>query len=391
MRSDAITTKSRERMIAVPLMVLLLVVAGYVITNEGRATSFVMLPAIQTESALESLLLDAATSGDRILVVGEQGHILYSDNNAADWTHADVPVSLAITAVSFAGADGAWATAHDGVLLQSTDRGQTWQTKLTGSDVARLSAAAAEKKVEQLQAAIEQATPETLEDLEWALDDASFALEDAEAAIDEGITTPLLDVWFEDGSNGYALGAYGILLRTLDGGENWSLQSDRLDNPDKYHLYGITRSRGGTLVVVGEAGTLLRSLDGGQTWLRPESPYLGSFFGTVATADGGLLAFGLKGNVFRSIDEGATWSAIDTGDQRTLLAGMTQADGRIILVGSAGVVLSSDDNGNSFSTIPTTGNRVYSTVTETGDGKLMLAGFGGLSIVDGSAASGEPS
>ena len=378
-------------MIAVPLMVLLLVVAGYVIMNEGRATSFVMLPAIQTESALESLLLDAATSGDRILVVGEQGHILYSDNNAADWTHADVPVSLAITAVSFAGADGAWATAHDGVLLQSTDRGQTWQTKLTGSDVARLSAAAAEKKVEQLQAAIEQASPETLEDLEWALDDASFALEDAEAAIDEGITTPLLDVWFEDGRNGYALGAYGILLHTSDGGENWSLQSDRLDNPDKYHLYGITRSRGGTLVVVGEAGTLLRSLDSGQTWLRPESPYAGSFFGTVAAADGGLLAFGLKGNVFRSIDEGATWSAVDTGDQRTLLAGMTQADGRIILVGSAGVVLSSDNNGNSFSTIPTTGNRVYSTVTVTGDGKLMLAGFGGLSIIDSSATSGEPS
>jgi photosystem II stability/assembly factor-like uncharacterized protein len=391
MRSDAIIKNTRERMIAMPLLVLLFVIAGYVVANETETTNFSMLPAIQTESAVESLLLDAATGGDRILVVGEQGHILYSDNNGADWTHADVPVSLAITAVTFAGADGAWATAHDGVLLQSTDRGQTWQTKLTGVDVARLSAAAAANKVEQLQAAVEQATPETLEDLEWALDDASFALEDAEAAIDEGITTPLLDVWFEDGRNGYALGAYGVLLHTSDGGENWSLQSGRLDNPDNFHLYGIARSRSGTLLIAGESGTLLRSLDGGQTWLRPESPYAGSFFGTVAAADGSLLAFGLKGNVFRSIDEGATWSAIDTGDQRTLLGGMTRADGRIILVGSAGAVLVSDDNGNSFSTIPTTGNRVYSTVTGTVDGKLMLAGFGGVSIIDSSAASGESS
>ena len=389
MRSDASTRKNRERMIAVPFSVLLLVIAGYVITNEGRASSFVMLPAIQTESAQESLLLDAATSGERVLVVGEQGHILYSDNSGADWTHADVPVSLAITAVTFAGTDGAWATAHDGVLLQSTDRGQTWQTKLTGVDVARLSAAAAAKKVEQLQAAVEQATPETLEDLEWALDDAAFAFEDATAAVDDGITTPLLDVWFADARNGYVLGAYGILLQTSDGGETWHLQSDRLDNPDKFHLYGIARSLTGTLLVTGESGTLLRSPDGGQTWERPDSPYLGSFFGTVAAADGSLLAFGLKGNVFRSVDEGATWSAVDTGDQRTLLSGVTQADGRIVLVGSAGAVLSSEDHGASFKAIPTTGNKVYSSVAGTADGKLLLVGFGGVSSIDSSAAAGD--
>jgi photosystem II stability/assembly factor-like uncharacterized protein len=375
-------------MIAVPLLVLLLAVAGYVIANESEATSFVMLPAIQTEAAQESLLLDVASSGERILIVGEQGHILFSDNSGTDWTHADVPVSLAITAVTFAGADHAWATAHDGVLLHSADKGQTWQMKLSGVDVAQLSAAAAEKKVEQLQAAIEQATPETLEDLEWALDDASFALEDAQAAIDEGITTPLLDVWFENDRNGYALGAYGVLLQTSDGGETWRLESGRLDNPDNFHLYGITRSLSGTLVVAGESGTLLRSQDGGQTWLRPDSPYLGSFFGTVAAADGSILAFGLKGNVFRSIDEGATWSAIDTGDQRTLLAGMTQADGTIVVVGSAGAVLTSEDHGNSFKTIPTTGNRVYSSVTGTADGKLLLVGFGGVSSLDTNTATG---
>lgn len=388
MRSNASTKKRRERMIAVPFSVLLFVIAGYVITNEGKASSFVLLPAIQTELAQESLLLDAATSGERILVVGEQGHVLYSDNSGADWTHADVPVSLAITAVTFAGTDDTWAAAHDGVLLHSTDRGQTWQTKLTGVDVARLSAAAAAKKVEQLQAAIEQATPETLEELEWALDDASFAFEDAEAAIDEGITTPLLDVWFDDGRNGYVLGAYGILLQTSDGGETWNLQSDRLDNPDKYHLYGITRSLAGTLLVAGESGTLLRSRDGGQTWERSDSPYLGSFFGTVAAADGGLLAFGLKGNVFRSVDEGATWSAVDTGDQRTVLSGVTQADGKIVLVGSAGAVLLSEDHGSSFKTVPTTGNRVYSSVTATADGKLLLVGFGGVSSIDNISAPG---
>ncbi len=376
-------------MIAVHLSVVLLGIAGYAIASEGEATSFATLPAIQTESAQTSLLLDAATSGERILVVGEQGHILYSDDQGSSWAHADVPVSLAITAVAFASPGKAWAAAHDGFLLQSTDNGASWQVKLTGIDVARLSMTAAEEQVKLLETALEQATPETQEDLEWALDDATFAVDDAAAAIEEGVTTPLLNVWFASENDGYALGAYGVFLHTSDGGATWSLDSNRLENPDKFHLYGMTRNSAGTLVVAGEAGTLLRSQDRGQTWQRPESPYAGSFFGAVAAADGSLLVFGLKGNVFRSVDDGATWSAINTGDQRTLLGGMTRADGTIILVGSAGALLSSNDDGNSFETLPTTGNRVYSGVTETADDKLLLVGFGGASLIDSNAVPGS--
>ncbi|MCP5092157.1 MAG: photosystem I reaction center subunit IV [Gammaproteobacteria bacterium] len=371
------------------LSVVLFVIAGYAIADEDKVTSFVALPAIQTESAQASLLLDTVTSGERVLVVGEQGHILYSDDNGSSWTHADVPVSLAITAVAFGGPGQAWAAAHDGFLLRSTDNGASWQIKLTGIDVARLSVAAAEEQVKLLEAALEQATPETREDLEWALDDATFAVDDALAAIEEGVTTPLLNVWFANETDGYAMGAYGVFLHTSDGGSTWSLDSNRLDNPDKYHLYGMTRSSAGALLVAGEAGTLLYSQDRGQTWQRPESPYQGSFFGTVAAADGSLLVFGLKGNVFRSVDDGATWSAVDTGDQRTLLGGMTRADGTIVLVGSAGAVLLSDDNGSNFRTIPTTGNRVYSGVTGTADGRLLLVGFGGVSSVDSNAVSGD--
>lgn len=341
-----------------------------------------MLPALQTQGATDRLILDVATDGQRVLVGGEQGHILYSDDSGTSWTHAQVPISLAITAVSFSGSSNAWAAAHDGVLLRSTDHGQSWQTNLTGIDVARMSADAAEAKVNQLQAEIDQADPDSLEDLEWALDDALFAFEDASAVIDEGVTTPLLDVWFENERSGYALGAYGVLLHTMDSGTTWSLLSDRLDNPDNYHLYGIARSASGTLLIAGEAGTLLRSRDEGATWDRPASPYQGSFFGVVAAQDGSLLVFGLRGNVFRSNDEGDSWAQIDTGDQRTLLSGIAQPDGTILLVGSAGAVLSSNDHGTSFETITTSGNRVYSGVIETADGNLMLVGFGGVSIID---------
>jgi len=383
MRSDAFANPGRKRRFAVMVSAILITLIGFAVASQGNNTRFQMLPALQTETASTSLILDTATDGHRILIAGEQGHILHSDDSGTSWTHAQVPVSLAITAVTFSGPKSAWAAAHDGVLLRSTDHGQSWQTKLTGTDIARMSADAAKAKVERLQSDLEQADPGLIDDLEWALDDARFAFEDASVAIDDGVTIPLLDVWFEDERDGYALGAYGILLRTTDGGSTWKLISDRLDNPDNYHLYGIARSVSGTLLVAGEAGTLLRSRNSGETWDRLDSPYQGSFFGTVAAHDGGLLAFGLRGNVFRSIDEGDSWSHVDTGDQRTLLGGMTQADGTIVVVGSAGAVLVSYDHGAGFNTIPTTGNRVYSSVTETTDDKLLLVGFGGVSILDG--------
>ena len=350
-----------------------------------------LLPSIKTDVSQESLMLDAATTGERALIVGEQGHILYSDDNGSSWTHADVPVSLAITAVTFAGTDRAWATAHDGVLLQSTDNGASWQIKLTGIDVARLSVGAAEEQVKLLEAALEEATPETREDLEWALDDATFAVDDAAAAIEEGVTTPLLNVWFANENDGYAMGAYGVFLHTSDGGSTWSLESNRLVNPDKYHLYGMARSSSGTLLLAGEAGTVLRSRDGGETFEPVTTSYAGSFFGAIAANDGSLLVYGLRGNVFRSTDDGDSWSAVETGDQRTLLGGMKRADGTIVLVGSAGAVLISADHGRSFKTIPTTGNKVYSGVTEIADGGLLLVGFGGVSFLASNAASGESS
>lgn len=346
----------------------------------AESVDFPLLPAVKSERAANSLLLDLARNGDRLLAVGEQGYALWSDDGAQSWSQAEVPVSLALTSVAVAGNGEAWATGHDGYLLHSEDNGETWTIKLSGSDVASLSVGAIEAQVAALETALEEASDDTREDVLWALDEATFALDEAILAVDEGMTTPLLNVWF-DGDLGYALGAYNVFLHTDDGGVTWEAHNNRLDNPEKYHLYGIARSAAGTLLVAGEAGTLLRSLDDGDMWEGIESPYPGSFFGTVATADGSLLVFGLRGNVYRSTDEGANWTAVRTGDNRTLMCASANNDGTVVLAGSAGAVLFSRDNGASFSVLPTEGNRVYSDVLIDADGRILLVGFGGVSFL----------
>ena len=235
----------------------------------------------------------------------------------------------------------------------------------------------------ELQVTVDNAPPDAREELEWVLDDAMFALDEATAAIDDGMTTPLLNVWFANERDGYALGAYGIFLRTRDGGETWAVEGNRLENPDNYHLYDVARTSSGTVIVVGEAGTLLRSPDDGNEWERVDAAYTGSYFGAVAASDDSLLIYGLRGNVFRSVDQGATWTPVETGDRRTLTCGAAGEDGSVILAGAAGAVLQSHDAGSSFSVVPTEGNRVYGGVTVAPDGRVLLVGFGGISIVTG--------
>ena len=358
---------------------VLLFVCGW-LGAHAEPVEFSLLPAVQSERSATGLMLEAARHGDRVVAVGEQGRALWSDDNGQSWNQADVPVSLALTSVTFASDGTAWATAHDGHVLQSVDKGETWTVKLSGSAVASLSVGAIEAQVARLEAELETASDDTFEDVQWALDEATFALEEALLAVDEGMTTPLLKVWF-DGDLGYALGAYNLFLQTSDSGATWEAHGDRLDNPDKYHLYAMARSSNGTLLVAGEAGTLLRSLDNGVSWERVETPYPGSFFGAVGAADGSLLIFGLRGNVFRSTDEGANWTAIATGDNRTLMCGAATDDGTVVLAGAAGALLYSNDSGASFSAVPTEGNRVYSDVLPLPDGRIMLVGFGGISTL----------
>ncbi len=351
------------------------------LVTAAQAERFSMQPSIPSPDAPRVLMLDVALTGDRLIAVGEQGHIILSDDNGVSWTHAEVPVSLMLTGVVFPKAERGWAVGHEAMVLTSEDGGGTWTVALASETIAALQVDAANEAIAEAEAALEAAPEEAREEAQWALEDAEIALEDAELAIEEGIAYPALDVWFESVDRGYVLGAYGLLLATADGGATWKLHSKRLDNPDGYHLYGIARSASGALVIAGEAGGLHRSRDDGKTWERLEAPYAGSFFGILSTDDGSLLIFGLRGNIFRSEDDGETWTPVDAPGDSTLFGGRVLGDGRIVLVGAAGTVLQSRDGGMTFETLAVPGRSARNAVAQNAAGNLVLAGFGGVRVI----------
>lgn len=293
-----------------------------------------MVQAVQSDKAVSSLLLEVAHAGSRLVVVGDRGHILYSDDQGKNWVQAQVPTRQLLTAVHFADARHGWAVGHDALILATDDGGQSW----------------------------------------------SKQFEDPQRE------APLLDVWFKDVSTGFAVGAYGTLLATQDGGRHWQDIGERLDNEDQYHLNGIASVKDAGLFIVGEAGSMFRSPDDGQTWEKLEGPYQGSLFGVTGTAQAStLLAFGLRGNLFRSTDFGDSWTQVTLAAARGPLEfGLANAallaDGSLVLVGNGGSVLRSTDDGRSFAVFNRPDRISLAGVTGNDQGNLVLVGQGGVHI-----------
>lgn len=307
-------------------------------------------PSMKAAKAKQSLLLDIAKAGERLVAVGARGHILYSDDNGGKWEQSNVPVSVLLTSLVFPTVTQGWAVGHSGVVLHSSDSGKTWTKQFDGNTANQMIITQSEDQINYLKGKIALASEDELEDLEFELEDAEYALEDALADAEIGASKPLLDIVFMNDKEGMAVGAYGFIFKTFDGGATWKNYGSKMDNPDRFHLNAITQVNENVLLIAGEAGVLFRSEDKGESWESMESPYEGSFFGFSATGEKDtVLAFGLRGNLFRSSDAGVTWESVDSETESTLISGVHNNDGKVSIVGNSGSVLLSKDNGRTFS------------------------------------------
>ncbi len=160
--------------------------------------------------------------------------------------------------------------------------------------------------------------------------------------------TPLFAVHFADAQNGIAVGGFSYTFETKDGGETWMQRTLIEDSYDDFHLNDLFADRKGNIYIPAEFGTVYKSLDRGRTWSAIETGYDGSFWGGMALKNGDLLVFGMRGNVWRSANGGKSWSQVETGTDQSVSGGTQLDDGRIVLAGLSGTVLVSADNGKSF-------------------------------------------
>ncbi len=341
------------------------------------AEDFAFLPAVTFDDPTRMQLLDITRAGERLVAVGERGVIIVSDDDGDSWRQASVPVSVTLTSLHFPQPQLGWAVGHSGVILHSSDGGETWTLQFDGHVANRKYLAWAQQRVEELEAALADAEDEAAqEELEFAFEEASFAVDDATDAIDTGPADPFLDVLFLDASTGFAMGAYGMLYRTNNGGSDWEIAIDGIDNPDRYHYYAMAVGADGRLYLSGEAGLLYYSSDAGSNWERVDDVYDGTLFGVAERGDQ-LYAYGLRGHVFRSADGGVSWEEVENPERYSLYGGTRLPDGQVLMVGAGGLILASDEGGGLRSWRHPSRSSLSSAVVNA-SGEILLVGMAGL-------------
>jgi len=193
-----------------------------------------------TKNHLQSI---AAWDSDAAIVVGDLATVLITDDGGASWTRIPVEVREwgdQLLQVQIDHARGqAWITGTMGTVFRSVDRGRSWTMAHETEDLAWNGITVTESgriwvvgEFGRLQRS----------------DDDGATWEEIEAPT---MGSSLMAIAFADPQNGMAVGLSGVVVRTSDGGDSWTL----LEDVTQAHFFDVIWD-GRQYVAVGDNGTL---------------------------------------------------------------------------------------------------------------------------------------
>jgi photosystem II stability/assembly factor-like uncharacterized protein len=173
-----------------------------------------------------------------------------------------------------------------------------------------------------------------------------------------GTTLYLKSVAFQTSTTGVAVGYDGIIMRSTNGGSNWT----KISNPAStstptLNLYDVTWN-GSAYVAVGESGTIIRSTDSGRTWIAKTSGTTKHLFAVAFYDNLKGIAAGVSGKVLYTANGGSTWNSGASPITSTIQCVCWINDTDAFAVGSGGSMIKSTDSGDNWSAITSGTTRI---------------------------------
>jgi len=236
--------------------------------------------------------------------------------------------------------------------------------------------------------------------------------------VTHGIAHDMLYGISMEGRDGIAVGDFGLMYETADGGLTWAKQAKAATN---LGLFGVVRKQGhcivggqnglilaaadckqwavaaavtksrilavavngsGTAYAVGGFGTLLKSADWGKNW-QPLSidwkaftsdgaePHL---YDVQVAEDGEVTVVGEFELILRSKDGGTSWQALHKG-KRSLFGLKILDNGEAYAVGQEGAILKSSDRGTSWNEQTSGTQSILTGIWAQPDGSAVASGI----------------
>ena len=157
---------------------------------------------------------------------------------------------------------------------------------------------------------------------------------------------PLFGVAFADAQHGWAVGKSALVLATTDGGGSWTVQKTPL--PADKPLFMVKALDARTVWTVGDWGAIAVTHDGGVTWEdRSVADDVVLYDLAFPDADHGY-AVGEFGTLLVTEDGGRTWRKESVGVEKTLFGVGFASPERGWAVGMDGLVLQTKDAGRTW-------------------------------------------
>lgn len=286
-------------------------------------------------------LFAVAARGERVVAAGYFGTVLVSQDGGASWDAPDTGTDEPMYAVALGPGDELWAAGRAGVVLRSEDGGRSFARRATpfdrhvfgllaggpgevlavgdyglqlASDDGGAHWTCIPREQDVILGRIAHAGPDAVVAGEFGtLERLPQGRPPGRRATLAGVPEDfyVFDTWFDaEGRVGVAVGLSGAIVRSEDGGANWT----RVPAPFSADLFGVGGS-GARVVVAGEGGFLAVSDDAGRTFRAAEAPALPVTLTDVEFADAErAYAVGPRGLVLRSDDGGARFRAVRGAD-----------------------------------------------------------------------------
>jgi len=166
--------------------------------------------------------------------------------------------------------------------------------------------------------------------------------------------TDFTDVKFVDANTGYAVGDWGMILKTTDGGANWSEQSSGTTE----YLYSVHFTDPNTGYAVGNSGIILKTINAGITWTSQISGTGQSLISVYFSDSNTGYAVGTSGVVLKTINAGINWTSQTSGTSAHLCSVYFSDSNTGYAVGSSGIILKTTNSGATW-TSQTSGTSEY--------------------------------